>query len=71
MDKRNEFWTKGSIEINPKNTNEKPQKLFIISDNGYRDLGQIIKNDENIIEFLDYLNNHKSKYNFLPGTFCK
>lgn len=71
MDNFDKFWTKGSVGINPEVLTKKSWNKITISDEGLRDLGNVIKKSEKISEFINYLDGGKSIYNFPPGTFCK
>lgn len=71
MNNLNQFWKRGSIKINTGILPETSKNSISISEEGFRDLGQVIKNNENLTEFLDFLKSGKSVYNFPPGTFCK
>jgi hypothetical protein len=71
MDNRYENWTVGNVRINTNVPTNTPKKTRSISEEGFRDLSRIIKNNEDMSEFINFLNSGKSIYNFPPGTFCK
>lgn len=71
MKNRHENWTVGNVRINTNVPINAPKKTSSISEEGFRDLSRIIKNNEDMSEFINFLNNQKSFYNFPPGTFCK
>jgi hypothetical protein len=71
MNNRHEIWTMGNVRINTNVPSNTSQKTSFISEEGFRDLGRVIKNNENMTEFINFLNSGKSIYNFPPGTFCK